>query len=45
MNAVFVYFRKIANKFGKKAVTQETLIEASGELFALQKKQSGIDKC
>ena len=43
--AVFVYSRKIANKFGKKAVTQETLIESSGELFASQKKQSGIDKC
>ena len=44
-NSCFVYSRKIANKFGKKVVTQETLIESSGELFALQKKQSGIDKC
>ena len=42
---LFIISRKIANKFGKKVVTQETLIESSGELFALQKKQSGIDKC
>ena len=40
-----LFFRKTANKFGKKVVTQETLIESSGELFALLKKQSGIDKC
>ena len=32
-------------KSGKKVVSQETLIESSGELFARQKKQSGTNKC